>query len=321
MTIYLAFTLLTIGKPSKRYPMKSGPSTKKLFTTLAVGCFALIGTYNAVVINSDSKISSNEVQFAKRIDELYGVVVSKREVAASLNWQKVSVQQAAVFRQYKNDIAAPQVSQRAESSDQGSADQVKSDAAVQDDLNLTLTQVMNPKKWQQGLKEDQFSGSLNTNNGVIESLSVSLPGGQGVSVSFSEMTGNVFEYDLGGELYSGMMYQESQNAYVITLTNGPLEGTRLTFTGEASVEQVQQNEEAQRELAENTDSDAGQQLAQEAAPIENSQDGEVAMMGPQEQELTYDQQLQQQDVLAQEQSLQNQNGAEIEGQVLPDQQT
>lgn len=285
-----------------------------------MGFFAMIGTYNAVVINSDSIIDGNQVQFAKRIDELYGVVVSKREVAASLNWQKVSVKQAAVYRQFKNEMASPQVSQA--SGNQADAPQVVSEAAVQDSLNLNLTQVMNPKKWQQGLKEDQFSGSLNTNNGVIESLSVSLPGGEGVSVSFSEMTGNVFEYDLGGELYSGMMYQESQNSYVITLTNGPLEGTRLTFTGEASVEQVQQNEEAQRMLAENSESEAGQQIPQEQqAPEANNNDGEVVMMGAQEQELSYDQQLQQQDILAQEQGREMQEGSETQGLIPQDQQT
>jgi len=300
--------------------MKTGKNSKKVFTTLAMGFFAMIGTYNAVVINSDSIIDGNQVQFAKRIDELYGVVVSKREVAASLNWQKVSVKQAAVYRQFKNEMASPQVSQA--SGNQADAPQVVSEAAVQDSLNLNLTQVMNPKKWQQGLKEDQFSGSLNTNNGVIESLSVSLPGGEGVSVSFSEMTGNVFEYDLGGELYSGMMYQESQNSYVITLTNGPLEGTRLTFTGEASVEQVQQNEEAQRMLAENSESEAGQQIPQEQqAPEANNNDGEVAMMGAQEQELSYDQQLQQQDILAQEQGVQMQDGSENQGLIPQDQQT
>jgi hypothetical protein len=300
--------------------MKTGKNSKKVFTTLAMGFFAMIGTYNAVVINSDSIIDGNQVQFAKRIDELYGVVVSKREVAASLNWQKVSVKQAAVYRQFKNEMASPQVSQA--SGNQADAPQVVSEAAVQDSLNLNLTQVMNPKKWQQGLKEDQFSGSLNTNNGVIESLSVSLPGGEGVSVSFSEMTGNVFEYDLGGELYSGMMYQESQNSYVITLTNGPLEGTRLTFTGEASVEQVQQNEEAQRMLAENSESEAGQQIPQEQqAPEANNNDGEVVMMGAQEQELSYDQQLQQQDILAQEQGVQMQDGSENQGLIPQDQQT
>src|SRR5690606_5377797 len=82
--------------------------------------------------------------------------------------------------------------------------EVIAEAAVKEDLNLSLTGVINPKKWQQGLNNTQFSGSLTTNQGVIETLEASLPNGEGVSVSFSEMTGNVFEYDLNGELYSGM---------------------------------------------------------------------------------------------------------------------
>jgi hypothetical protein len=65
---------------------------------------------------------------------------------------------------------------------------------------------------------------------------VSLPNGEGLDVSFSEMTGNVFEYDVDGEVYSGMMYQVDQHAYMVTLTNGPLEGTRLRFSSTQSLE-------------------------------------------------------------------------------------
>lgn len=62
------------------------------------------------------------------------------------------------------------------------------------------------------------------------------------------MSGNVFEYDLNGELYSGMMYQVDQNAYMVTLTNGPLEGTRLRFS---SVDPVVEQQDNQVKLAEN----------------------------------------------------------------------
>jgi len=37
----------------------------------------------------------------------------------------------------------------------------------------------------------------------------------------------VFEYDINGEIYSGMMYQVDQKSYMVALTNSPLEGTRL----------------------------------------------------------------------------------------------
>jgi hypothetical protein len=115
-----------------------------------------------------------------------------------------------------------------------------------------------------------------------------LPNGEGVSVSFSEMTGNVFEYDFEGELYSGMMYQVDQNSYMVTLTNGPLEGTRLKFSGEASLEEQQQQEEIQRSLAEVSEAEAGyhkeelvvaetQEYQQTEAPQEQSQDNFEAM--------------------------------------------
>lgn len=255
------------------YFMKSVSNSRQIIAGLAFGFFVVTGTYNAIVINSESAISGDSIRFIKRLDEAYGVVVSKREVATSMHWQKLSVKQAAIFKsKYQNN---DQLYQQSSSADQAPGE-VAAEAAVQEELNLSLTGVINPKKWQQGLNATQFNGSLTTNQGVIESLSVSLPNDEGLSVSFSEMTGNVFEYDFNGELYSGMMYQENQNSYVVTLTNGPLEGTRLTFTGESLVENVAQQEEAQQTLAENSDSDAGIQQEQEIAQpdpaaIENSE--------------------------------------------------
>lgn len=222
----------------------------------------MTGTYNAIVINSESSIVGADVRFAKRLDEVYGVVDSKREFASSMNWQKLSVKQAAVHRAEKPYVQKEvQQLQTQTSTSDAAPVEVAVQAAVLDDLNLNLTQVINPKKWQQGLNNSQFNGNLSTNNGVIETLSVSLPNGEGLSVSFSEMTGNVFEYDFEGELYSGMMYQESQNSYVVTLTNGPLEGTRLTFTSEATLEEQMQIEDNQRMMAENSDAEAGMQPA------------------------------------------------------------
>jgi hypothetical protein len=234
--------------------MKPIRNTKKVIAVLSFGFLMATGTYNAIVINSESSISGTDVRFVKRLDEVYGVVESKRVVAASIQWQKLSVKQTSQVR--KQELANTMVPKFDKQDNSQPAPEV-TQAAVQDELNLSLTEVINPKKWQQGLTSSQFNGSLSTNNGVIETLNVSLPNGEGLSVSFSEMTGNVFEYDFDGELYSGMMYQIDQNSYMVTLTNGPLEGTRLKFSGEASLEQLQQQEESQRSLAEAADSEAG----------------------------------------------------------------
>lgn len=275
--------------------MKFGYNSKQIFAGLTFGFLVMTGTYNAIVINSESTISGVDMKFAKRLDEVYGTITSKREVAASMNWQKLSVKQAAAVR----PKLFPKEFKTAQTETQQSSPAIAApNAAVKEELSLNLTAVINPKKWQQGLTSSQFSGNLSTNEGVIESLSVSLPNGEGVSVSFSEMAGNVFEYDFEGELYSGMMYQDGKNSYVVTLTNGPLEGTRLTFTGEESVEDQMKAEDDQRAVAENNQSDMGTQpeqvAANEPAPMAEAPE----YNNPEAN--NYDQMLQQQAMQAQE---------------------
>lgn len=201
--------------------MRKTNNTKKITTILALSLFMGIGAYNAFVINSDSLLGN--VSFVKRLDESFGIVTPGRQVAGSKSWKKLSPVQI--------EIAAQAV--------KPSPVVAETTGALQEELNLNLTEVLNPKKYAQGLSASEFSGSLQTNHGVIESLTVSLPNGEGVSVSFSEMAGNVFEYDFDGNVYSGMLYQVDSEAYMVTLTNGPLEGTRMRFSPEAQVEQTQ----------------------------------------------------------------------------------
>lgn len=232
--------------------------------------FVVTGTYNAIVINSESYINGADMRFVKRLDELKGIIEPGRLVATGVQWQKLEPTQTVS----QNAFQAPVVQEvRTVVSSQSSQvpPQEAPAAAVTEELNLNLIEVVNPKKWQNGLTADQFSGSLTTSNGAIDSLSVSLPNGEGVTVSFSEMNGNVFEYDIDGEVYSGMLYQVEQNAYMVTLTNGPLEGTRLRFVGEPSQEQLA---EAQNQLVSNTGADElgnpGEQLEQGQAQAEEA---------------------------------------------------
>jgi hypothetical protein len=218
-----------------------GKNRKTTLSFLAVGLFVVTGTYNTIVINSESHLASSDVKFVKRLDELYGVTVPGREVAASISWQKLTPTQISQIKVKKRFIEqAVKTADAAPSTQQ----EVIAAAAVQEELSLNLVEVINPKLFAQGIPQGQFNGSLSTNNGVIESLSVSLPNTESVSVSFSEMAGNVFEYDYGGELYSGMMYQVDQGSYMVTLTNGPLEGTRLRFQSDAPAVDPQQVQQA-----------------------------------------------------------------------------
>jgi hypothetical protein len=277
---------------------------RKFLAFLSLSLFTVVGTYNAVMINSESSIG--DAKFAKRLDEVYGIIKPGREVAAAMRWEKI--QTTPISLTARKDLVLG-YSLGANSVTYQNSEEVSApiiQAAVQEELNLQLVEVINPKKWQQGLKESDFNGSLNTNNGVIESLSVSLPNGEGLSVSFSEMTGNVFEYDMSGSLFSGMMYQIDQNSYMVTLTNGPLEGTRLRFTGEASMEQKIEAEESERVLAENQQADQGG--AEEAPVAENNDQSSEPVVQPSEgvAQMTPEQ-LQEQDAQFQEQVAAEQN--------------
>ncbi len=199
----------------------------KNIAIFAFSLLALVGTYNAVMINSESHLG--DAKNFKRLDEMFGVVTEGRSPAVSAQWSKVSKPAATV-------AAVKSVSNKAEVS---VSNQVASEAAIQDTLALKLVEVINPKKWLKGVNSADFSGTIATNNGIIESLNANLPDGMNIEISFSEMTGNTFEYDLNGEVYTGIMYQVDQSAYMITMSNGPLEGTRMRFAGEVAVEQTE----------------------------------------------------------------------------------
>ena len=192
----------------------------------AFSLMAMIGTYNAVMINSESHLSDSK--HFKRLDEMFGVVTQGRTPAVTSQWAKISKPMNTVVATKSAAKVDLSVSQEA-----------SSEAAIQESLALKLVEVMNPKKWENGLKATEFSGTIATNNGVIETLSANLPQGINIDIAFSEMTGNTFEYDLNGEIYAGMMYQVDQGSYMITMTNGPLEGTRLKFTGDVNPAQTE----------------------------------------------------------------------------------
>ena len=69
--------------------MNWGPKKNKTIALIAASLIVVTGTYNAIVINSESSLSGNDVKFVKRLDELYGVTIKGREVAASTTWQKL----------------------------------------------------------------------------------------------------------------------------------------------------------------------------------------------------------------------------------------
>ena len=240
------------------------------FKQSAVGllgfAFVAMGTYNSLVVNSDSFMDSQNVRFVKRLDELNGFMTSGRQLADNGEWIKLRnarkpLASPVVQDQVAVSNAAPESAPVAEGGPEMTAQ-----AAIKEELNLELSEVFNAKKYAQAPKAGEFSGTLTSNNGVIESMSVSLPNGESVSVSVAEMAGNVFEYEIDGQTLSGMMYQMDKTSYMVTLTNGPHEGTRLKFSGQAVEEDIGNN--ATEVAGNNSPEQVEQPIQAEEAPAE-----------------------------------------------------
>lgn len=259
---------------------------RRTTTGLLAFAFVAVGTYNSVVVNADGFMDSHNVRFVKRLDEMNGVLKSGRQLANNGEWVKLRAPVKPRLAQAEKPKLTDEVAVSAAASGAPAAIEPAPEgtapAAIKESLSLELAEVFNAKKYPQGAKSDQFSGTLSANDGVIESISVSLPGNESFSVSFSELTGNVFEYEIDGQTLSGMMYQMDKTSYMVTLTNGPFEGTRLKFNGQPSgeedlgnnSEQVAENNAPEQEPEfQPVTNDDGTQLAvgsfgNEAQPLE-----------------------------------------------------
>ncbi len=199
---------------------------KKQFKLFSVGfiVFSVVasGLYNSVVMNSSDFMNKSDIRFVKRLDEVYGVVKVGRIVANQGSWVKL---ESPKQEQIINAVASSVVSEKSES-----FESTIPEAAIKEDLQLELVEVFNAQKYKVQPTKSEFSGSLNTKDGLIESLEASLPKGETIAISLSEMNGNVFEYESQGQMFAGMFYELDKSSYMVTLTNGPYEGTRLKFS-------------------------------------------------------------------------------------------
>lgn len=192
------------------------------------GGFMAVGLFNGFVIGHNSEIGG-EIIYVKGLDEMYGITQPGRVLATKSSWKKIDSPE----REKAPEPESPQVAQ--------------DPAEIPEDLKLDLVEVINPRIWPKGLQSIYFEGDLQTLNGTIETLYVNLPEKEEIAISFAEMNGNVFQYDYAGEVYSGMLYQVDPKSYMVTLTNGPLEGTRLRFVTGFTDEQLEIQETLKEE--------------------------------------------------------------------------
>jgi hypothetical protein len=249
--------------------MKKLFKSKRQVSALMGFGFVVLGAYNSVMVNSDAFMSHEGLPFVKRLDEIHGDVRVGRQMANAVpggRWINLASAPTANGAVQAEEVVTVAVDAPSENP-----------AAITTELSLELTEVFNAKKYPQGTKE--FAGSLAARDGVLESISVELPQGEAFTVSSAQLTGNVFTYDIDGEDFSGMMYQMDEQSYMVTLTNGPLEGTRLKFTA-AKEEEIGNN----AQIAENNDTHNVEEPAQAEesfAPVVND-DGstmQVAQFG------------------------------------------
>ncbi|HXH32013.1 MAG TPA: hypothetical protein VNJ01_14485 [Bacteriovoracaceae bacterium] len=238
---------------------------KKLKTyLLVVICFfVMVGTYNAVVINSNSSLLGSDFKMLKRLDESSGKIIEGRKIAGISKWTKLTSDHT-----YKAQAEATQL--KIEVPELAST--TPNTSVVQEELNLELVEVVNVRKWAMGLPSSEYSGHLSTEKGKIGTLTVALPSGEGISLSSAEISGNVFEYELSGTVHHAMLYQVDAQSYMVTLTNGPLEGTRLRFSKTSLATQEQETHQV---LSDSHNIEVGTFGAAEPVSLEPANDSVV----------------------------------------------
>jgi hypothetical protein len=218
--------------------METQTLKRPIVSLMSLG-FIVLGIYNSVVINSDAFMDSQNVKFVKRLDEINGITTKGRQLANAGEWVKLKAlpQNTVKSPMLQDKLQLISSSSRKEVIASNNLDTTEAQAAIQEDLSLELVEVFNAKKYQQAPKASDFSGQLTATDGVIDSISVSLPNSESISISFAQMVGNVFEYDYNGQVLSGMLYQMDKTSYMVTLTNGHFEGTRLKFQAKAETQE------------------------------------------------------------------------------------
>jgi hypothetical protein len=197
-----------------------------------------------------------------RLDEINGEVTVGRKLAHQGHWVKVGKNKEVI------PFAQPVVENRVQFQ-QAATEEVLPEikAAITEEMNLDIVEIFNAKKYPKPLKAGEFNGSLSASNGTLDSLSVNLPNGESIQISSAEMNGNVFEYDQDGMVYSGMIYEITKGSYMVTLTNGPYEGTRMKF--QSAISQEVENQEASEINPENIANVDNGQNNSEFQPVMN----------------------------------------------------
>jgi hypothetical protein len=101
-----------------------------------------------------------------------------------------------------------------------------------EEVDLKLADAYNSKLYKRALRSDEFNGSLMLRDGNIETLTVNLPGDLNIDLTYAQLEGNTFVYEHQGVPGRGVVFstgQGKEQVFMVTLTGGKFEGTRLRF--------------------------------------------------------------------------------------------
>jgi hypothetical protein len=190
-----------------------------------------LGTYNAVFMNSTSFMNEKTIVHIKRLDEINGRIIAAQR---TVDWKELAkpALKPVVKKEIKPIKAASSIAPVKQAQKPSVDPEVQVvEAVIKNDLDLNLSEFYNSQKFQKLAAGESITGNLIASAGVIESLEVTLPDTESLHISFSEMKGNTFVYEHMGDQFNGMIYEVGQGAYMVTLNDGPLAGTRMKFIG------------------------------------------------------------------------------------------
>ncbi|MBT4792414.1 MAG: hypothetical protein HON90_12655 [Halobacteriovoraceae bacterium] len=210
---------------------------KAFYGTLFLGAigFVVSGSMNSIVINKKAFLKNDlNIKFAKRLDDMKGEIVIGRMAASIPSWRtptkSLTIKKEAPVKKAINKRAI-KIANKIRAKQAITQTNNLPAAAIKSTQPLSLTGGFYNKK-----PLDQtasFSGNAKVTDGVIETLSVTLPDGESFSVNSNiRMVGNVFEYEDSNtrEMRSGLFYVVKKGHYMVTLTDdSSFSGMRLEF--------------------------------------------------------------------------------------------
>jgi len=203
--------------------MKKLIAIATLFTLL--GAMYLSNSSNEEIIASD-----DDSVVARRLDD-HGDN-SKRSVASSARnlFHKADKSGLAIIK--KSPVFTAKVASTSEKLEVAKQE-IQAESAFKDvqELSLPLTEAYgrDTKKFPNGISTSEISGRIELKDGNIESLDVTIKG-ETIAVNYSELKGNSFSYKMeGDDCYGALIPTPDKRVYMVELTGGPLDKTRLMF--------------------------------------------------------------------------------------------